>query len=121
MLATRFLQRRLSGKKRINYKPHRGFIGKYEVDVANYLFSSKVTGYSHCEKLVEVLLGKGVVENYHTSQRLTRFLKKRDLTFQKTDKDGVYRIFTVPVTTSVVTLQKSVFDSIELAAQALSV
>ncbi len=121
MLASRLTQRRLIGKKRINYKPNKGFIGKYEVDVANYIFTSKATGYSHSQELVDVLLNSGVENSYNTSQRLTRFLKKRDLTFQKSDKDGVYRIFTVPVTTSVVPLQKSVFDSIEVAAQGLIV
>jgi uncharacterized circularly permuted ATP-grasp superfamily protein len=108
------------------YRPHKGFIGKYEVDVANYLFrSSKKAGrsyrlgYSHSEALVDAILGRSIHEHHQSSQRLTRFLKKRDLTFQKSDKEGVYRIFTVPVTTTVVPLPKSVFNRVEAAAQTL--
>ncbi len=104
------------------YQPNKGFIGKYEVSVANYLFRSKGRGgYRHSRTLVDAILGRPVESHHHSSQRLTRFLKKRDLTFQKSDKDGVYRIFTVPVTTSVVPLPKSVFNSIEHAAQVLMV
>lgn len=107
---------------RAAYEPNKGFIGKYEVSVANYLFRSKGrSGYLHSQSLVDALLGRTVQDHHQSSQRLTRFLKKRDLTFQKTDKDGVYRIFTVPVTTSVVPLPKSVFNSIEHAAQVLMV
>ncbi len=105
------------------YQPHRGFIGKVEVDVANYIFKSTGQrahlGYSHSEALVDAILGRTISEHHQSSQRLTRFLKKRDLTFQKTDKDGVYRIFTVPVTTTVVPLPKSVFNRVEAAAQVL--
>jgi hypothetical protein len=105
-----------------HYQPNKGFIGKYEVSVANYLFRSKGRGgYRHSQTLVDAILGRPVEAHHHSSQRLTRFLKKRDLTFQKSDKDGTYRIFTVPVTTSVVPLPKSVFNSIEHAAQVLMV
>ena len=109
------------------YNPHKGYIGKYKVDVANYIFSATLStqksklGYTHSQTLVEVLLGKTVQEHYFTGQRLTRFLKKRDLTFQKSGKDGLYRIFTVPVTTSIVPLPKSIFNSVEEAAQILMV
>ena len=122
MLATRLMNLRIRTKSRINYKPNKGYIGKYEVDVANYLFRSKgKLGYTHSQSLVEAILGKTIQEHHLTSQRLTRFLKKRDLTFQKTDKDGIYRIFTVPVTTTVVPLPKSVFNSVEAAAQILMI
>lgn len=120
MLASRLQKNR--SKKKLNYKPHKGFIGKFEVDVANYLFRSQdKLGYTHSQTLVEAILGKSIQEHHTTSQRLTRFLKKRDLTFQKTDKDGVYRIFTVPVTTSVVPMSKSMFNTVEEAAQVLMV
>ncbi len=102
------------------YRPNKGYIGKYEIDVANYLFSSSTqTGYTHSRSLVETLLGKSIQEHHATSQRLTRFMKKRDMTFQKSDKDGLYKIFTVPVTTSVVPLPKSMFNTVEKAAQVL--
>lgn len=104
------------------YLAHRGFIGSTQIDVANYIFSQKTgAGYAHSAELVDAILGKPVQEHYATSQRLTRFLKKRDLTFQKTDKDGHYKIFTVPVTTSVVPLPKSTFNAVESAAQVLMV
>jgi uncharacterized circularly permuted ATP-grasp superfamily protein len=124
VLASRMLNLRVRTNK-VNYRPHKGFIGKYEVDVANYIFSAsgrgvgKKLGYTHSQTLVDAILGKSVQEHHATSQRLTRFLKKRDLTFQKTDKDGLYRIFTVPVTTTVVPLPKSVFNQVEYAAQVL--
>ena len=122
MLANRLNKSRSKSRKNAGYKPHKGFIGKYEVDVANYIFSSKgKVGYTHSRTLVETLLGKSVQEHHYTSQRLTRFLKKRDLTFQKSDKDGIYRIFTVPVTTSVVPLSKSMFNTVEQAAQVLMI
>jgi uncharacterized circularly permuted ATP-grasp superfamily protein/predicted Zn-dependent protease len=122
VLATRLMNLRIRTKNRVNYKPNKGYIGKYEVDVANYIFSSKgKLGYTHSQSLVEAILGKTIQEHHQTSQRLTRFLKKRDLTFQKSDKDGVYRIFTVPVTTTVVPIPKSVFNEVEEAAQVLMV
>ena len=105
-----------------NYRPSKGFIGKFEVDVANYLFSPRLGfGYTHSQSLVETILGKSVQENYESSQRITQFLKKRDLTFQKLQVNGEYRIFTVPVSTSVVPLPKSVFNTVETSAQILMV
>lgn len=122
MLASRLQKNRTNSKKKMSYKPHKGFIGKYEVDVANYIFRSQdKLGYTHSRTIVEAILGKSIQEHHYTSQRLTRFLKKRDLTFQKSDKDGIYRIFTVPVTTSVVPLSKSMFNTVEQAAQVLMV
>jgi uncharacterized circularly permuted ATP-grasp superfamily protein len=50
---------------------------------------------------------------------LTRFIRDRGLTFQKSGNDGLYRVFTVPVTNSVVPLPKSTFGTIEEAAQIL--
>ena len=120
MLANRLQKNR--SKKKMSYKPHKGFIGKFEVDVANYIFRSQdKLGYTHSQTIVDAILGKSIQEHHYTSQRLTRFLKKRDLTFQKSDKDGVYRIFTVPVTTSVVPISKTMFNTVEQAAQVLMV
>ncbi len=123
VLANRLINLRIrNNRRRIKYQPNKGFIGKYEVDVANYIFRDGArNGYLHSQSLVDAILGKSIQEHHSSSQRLTRFLKKRDLTFQKSDKNGVYRIFTVPVTTSVVPLPKSVFNSVEQAAQILMV
>jgi uncharacterized circularly permuted ATP-grasp superfamily protein len=100
----------------------KGYIGKYEVDVSNYIFrQDSRTGYFHSQELVDAIMGRTVQEHYASSQRITKFLKKRDLTFQKSDRHGVYRIFTVPVTTSIVPLPKSVFNTVEYAAQILMV
>ena len=122
MLASRLHKNRSISKKKMGYKPHKGFIGKYEVDVTNYIFRSKdKLGYTHSQTIVEAILGKSIQEHHYTSQRLTRFLKKRDLTFQKSDKDGIYRIFTVPVTTSVVPISKTMFNTVEQSAQVLMV
>lgn len=122
MLANRLINLRIRSQKRPPYEPNRGYIGKYEVDVANYIFREGThNGYLHSQTLVDAIMGRRVQEHYAASLRITRFLKKRDLTFQKSDKNGVYRIFTVPVTTSVVPLPKSVFDSVEVAAQILMI
>ena len=59
--------------------------------------------------------------HYRASLALTRFLKNRGLTFQKTGPDGVPRTFTVPVTSTVVRLPKSRFDAVERAARMLVV
>src|SRR5690606_32940791 len=48
-------------------------------------------------------------------------IRKRDLTFQKSDENGNYKIFAVPCTTTIVPLQKSMFNTIEKAAQNLIV
>ncbi|MGE3608068.1 MAG: circularly permuted type 2 ATP-grasp protein [Bacteriovoracaceae bacterium] len=105
------------------YNPNLGFIGTAKVDVANYIFSSrrKRAPYNHSKSLVKNLLGREVSVHLKESQNLTKFIRKRDLTFQKSDAQGNYKIFTVPCTTTIVPLQKSVFNTIEKAAQALIV
>ena len=105
------------------YNPNQGFIGSVKVDVANYIFSSrrKRAPYMHSKALVKNLLSREVSVHLKESQNLTKFIRKRDLTFQKSDDAGNYKIFTVPCTTTIVPLQKSVFNSIEKAAQALIV
>lgn len=106
-----------------SYNPNLGFIGQVKVDVSNYIFSSrrKNSAYAHTRPLVKALLARDVNDVHFDSQKLTKFIRKRDLTFQKTTKNGSYKIFTVPCTTTVVPLQKSVFNRIEKAAQALVV
>jgi uncharacterized circularly permuted ATP-grasp superfamily protein len=122
VLANRVINLRARTSRRAPYEPTKGYIGKYEVDVANYIFrQGSKDGYLHSQTLVDAIMGKSVQEHFSSSQRITKFLKKRDLTFQKSDKNGVYRIFTVPVTTAVVPLPKSVFNHVELAAQILMV
>lgn len=105
------------------YNPNQGFIGTAKVDVANYIFSSKRkrSAYRHSRALVKNLLSREVAVHLKESQSLTRFIRKRDLTFQKSDEQGHYKIFTVPCTTTIVPLQKSMFNSIEEAAQSLIV
>lgn len=105
------------------YNPNQGFIGSVKVDVANYIFSSrrKRAPYSHSKALVKNLLSREVSVHLKESRGLTRFIRKRDLTFQKSDEAGNYKIFTVPCTTTIVPLQKSVFNTIEKAAQTLIV
>lgn len=105
------------------YNPNLGFIGTVKVDVANYIFSSrrKRAPYMHSKALVKNLLSREVSVHLKESQNLTKFIRKRDLTFQKSDENGNYKIFTVPCTTTIVPLQKSVFNTIEKAAQSLIV
>lgn len=105
------------------YNPNLGFIGQVKVDVANYIFSSrrKRAPYMHSKALVKNLLSREVSVHLKESQNLTKFIRKRDLTFQKSDENGNYKIFTVPCTTTIVPLQKSVFNTIEKAAQSLIV
>lgn len=105
------------------YDPNQGFIGTVKVDVANYIFSSrrKRAPYQHSRALVKNLLSREVSVHLKESQNLTKFIRKRDLTFQKSDAAGNYKIFTVPCTTTIVPLQKSVFNTIEKAAQSLIV
>lgn len=105
------------------YNPNQGFIGTVKVDVANYIFSSrrKRAPYNHSKALVKNLLSREVSIHLKESQNLTKFIRKRDLTFQKSDEFGNYKIFTVPCTTTIVPLQKSVFNTIEKAAQSLIV
>lgn len=110
-------------RRSLSYDPNLGFIGQVKVDVANYIFSSRRrrSAYDHTKPLVKNLLGRDVSEHHSESQKLTKFIRKRDLTFQKSTKDGSYKIFTVPCTTTVVPLQKSMFNQIERSAQTLVV
>lgn len=110
-------------QRRLSYDPNLGFIGQVKVDVSNYIFSShrKRSSYAHTRLLVRDLLNRDINDHHSESQKLTKFIRKRDLTFQKSTKDGSYRIFTVPCTTTVVPLQKTMFNNIERAAQTLIV
>ncbi len=110
-------------RKLTPYNPNLGFIGTVKVDVSNYIFSSKRkrSAYVHSKALVKNLLTREVSVHLKESQNLTKFIRKRDLTFQKSDADGNYKIFTVPCTTTIVPLQKSMFNTIEKAAQSLMV
>jgi uncharacterized circularly permuted ATP-grasp superfamily protein len=105
------------------YNPNQGFIGSVKVDVSNYIFSSKRrrSAYQHSKPLVRNLMNRSVSEHLKESRNLTKFIRKRDLTFQKSDANGNYKIFTVPCTTTIVPLQKSMFNTIEKAAQTLIV
>jgi len=110
-------------KKLSPYNPNLGFIGTVKVDVSNYIFSSKRkrAPYVHSRALVKNLLSREVSIHLKESKNLTKFIRKRDLTFQKSDANGNYKIFTVPCTTTIVPLQKSMFNTIEKAAQSLMV
>ena len=112
-----------SRRKLQPYNPNQGFIGSVKVDVSNYIFSSrrKRAPYNHSKALVKNLLSREVSVHLKESRNLTKFIRKRDLTFQKSDANGNYKIFTVPCTTTIVPLQKSVFNTIEKAAQSLIV
>ena len=106
---------KVKGRSKLQpYNPNQGFIGSVKVDVANYIFSSKRrrSAYQHSKPLVKNLMNRAVTEHLKESQNLTKFIRKRDLTFQKSDASGNYKIFTVPCTTTIVPLQKSVFNSI---------
>lgn len=102
------------------YNPNLGFIGNVEVQVANYLFSAKKTrkAYLHAEPVAKRILKKAVAQHFQESQKLTQFIKTRDLTFSKKMKSG-YKTFTVPCTTTVVPIQKSLFNEVEQASQRL--
>ncbi len=109
-------------KTKNNYDPNLGFIGKTQVNVSNYIFTKKMRApYRHTEALAKRILDKEVSELYRESKRLTKFLKSRDLTFSKQDKKGMYKTFTVPCTSTVVPLQKSLFNEVEKSAQRLIV
>lgn len=118
-----FIEKRLFIKNgpRVKYSPHQGFIGKTKLTVPNYLFTSKKedTGYAHCKKLVDYFMSRSVEEQYQRSKELTDFLKKRELTFSKKTKSGEYKIFTVPCTTTPLSLPKSLFNRLESSAQML--
>lgn len=108
-------------KSKKKYNPNLGFIGNSEVKVSNYLFSKKRlrTAYQHAKPIADRLLTKEVSNHYNESKKLTRFLKNRDLTFSKKTASGEYKTFTVPCTTTIVPLQKSLFNDVERAAQKL--
>ena len=108
-------------KSRKDYNPNLGFIGNAEVKVANYLFSGKKLrkAYQHAKPVADRILKKEVSTHYHESKKLTKFLKNRDLTFSKKTSSGDYKTFTVPCTTTVVPLQKSLFNEVEQASQRL--
>jgi len=100
-------------KGSLAYDPGFGYLGNARVSVSNYVFQSKGRGgHPHSRELAEVLLKGDISDHYLTSIRLTKFLKQRDLTFQKVDSNGIYRTFSVPVTSSVVPLPKSLFNKI---------
>lgn len=123
MIKVKNHRRKLQPAAREAYDPNQGFIGSVKVDVANYIFSSrrKRAPYTHSKALVKNLLTREVSVHLKESQNLTKFIRKRDLTFQKSDANGNYKIFTVPCTTTIVPLQKSVYNTIEKAAQSLMV
>ncbi len=104
------------------YNPNLGFIGNVEVKVANYLFSAKKArkAYQHAEPVAKRILDKEVKQHYMESRKLTKFLKARDLTFSKKTAQG-YKTFVVPCTTTVVPLQKSLFNEVEQASQRLMI
>lgn len=123
MIKVKNARKKLQPQTAGSYNPNQGFIGTVKVDVANYIFSSrrKRAPYNHSKALVKNLLSREVSIHLKESQNLTKFIRKRDLTFQKSDANGNYKIFTVPCTTTIVPLQKSVFNTIEKAAQSLIV
>ena len=108
-------------KSRKDYNPNLGFIGNAEVKVANYLFSGQRLrkAYQHAKPVADRILKKEVSTHYHESKKLTKFLKNRDLTFSKKTSSGDYKTFVVPCTTTVVPLQKSLFNEVEQASQRL--
>lgn len=109
-----------STKRNHQYNPNVGFIGSHEVKVSNYLFSALKArkAYDHARPVVERILNNEVKSHYNESKKLTKFLKNRDLTFSKKTSKG-YQTFTVPCTTTVVPLQKSLFNDVEKSAQRL--
>ncbi len=115
------------GKKQSSlnsYNPNLGYIGNVEVKVANYLFTAKRarTAYQHAKPITERLLKEKVSSHYNESRSLTRFMKSRDLTFsKKTEGSNEYKTFTVPCTTTIVPLEKSLFNEVEEAAQRLMI
>ncbi len=120
MESARVLKCKTRSNSSSRYEPHLGFIGDKQVRVPNYLFRSKGGGaHFHARGIARALLSRSIEEHFRTSHRLTRFIRDRGLTFQKSGKDGRYEIFTVPVTNSVVPLPKSTFLSIEHAARVL--
>ncbi len=103
------------------YNPNVGFIGNAEVQVSNYIFSTKRlrTAYQHAKPIADRLMTNEISGHYTESKKLTKFLKNRDLTFSKKTASGEYKTFVVPCTTTIVPMQKSIFNEVELAAQKL--
>lgn len=77
--------------------------------------------YQHAKPITDRLLTQDVSNHYSESKRLTKFLKSRDLTFSKKTSSGEYKTFTVPCTTTIVPIEKSLFDEVETAAQKLMI
>ncbi len=109
-------------KSRKEYNPNLGFIGNAEVVVSNYLFSAKKlrSAYLHAKPVAKRILDHEVSTHFQESKKLTKFLKNRDLTFSKKTAKG-YKTFVVPCTTTVVPVQKSLFNDVEEAAQRLMI
>jgi uncharacterized circularly permuted ATP-grasp superfamily protein len=107
-------------KSVLSYNPNQGFIGNSQVEVANYLFTSKRKrmAHKHAEVVAKRILKQDISKTYKESKDLTKFLKLRDLTFSKKTKKG-YKTFVVPCTNTVVPLQKSLFNRLEEASQVL--
>lgn len=110
-----------SEKDQKKYNPNVGFIGNAEVQVSNYIFSTKRlrTAYKHAQPIADRLMKKDISGHYTESRKVTKFLKNRDLTFSKKTASGEYKTFVVPCTTTVVPMQKSIFNEVEVAAQKL--
>ena len=110
-------------KSQISYNPNLGFIGNSEVRVSNYLFSAKRLrkAYQHAKPIADRLLKNKIENHYSESKNLTKFLKNRDLTFSKKMGTGEYKTFTVPCTTTIVPIEKSLFNEVEVAAQKLMI
>ncbi len=105
-----------------SYNPRRGFIGPHQVNVVNYIFKDqaylKNIGHQHTKSFAKQLMKKQVKEHFSDSKNLTKFLKRKDLSFSKKTKNG-YKKFTVPCTTSVVSIPKSMFSQVEEASKVL--
>jgi uncharacterized circularly permuted ATP-grasp superfamily protein len=107
---------------KVGYKPNLGYIGQKRVSTSNYLFTTKhevVESYAHAKEMLETFLKRSPEEHFIKSELLTEFIRKRGLTFSKKLDNGESRIFTVPVTNSIVPLAKSTFNQLELNAQSL--
>ena len=112
-----------SKTQRRKYNPNVGFIGNSEVKVSNYLFSAKRLrkAYQHAKPITDRLMKHEISNHYTESKKLTKFLKNRDLTFSKKTSSGEYKTFTVPCTTTIVPMEKSLFNEVEEAAQKLMI
>ena len=67
-----------SKENKKSYNPNVGFIGNAEVQVSNYIFSTKRlrSAYQHAQPIADRLLKNEVSGHYSESKRLTKFLKK---------------------------------------------